>query len=387
VKPRWRWAVLVALLAAGTLGGLHWQPWRAEVAATGVVPAPRDVSGLVLPLPSPPPPASASAAASGAKAPAVLGGATLFGTEIPPEGIDVCGVRHVPADELGRWAADPAQAEARAQAIGEQTERIANAGVARLAARMAAGNERQQVAGRLLMQDREGAALLAARSSDARAYQMALQACALGSDGAPSCARLDAQRWAELDPSDARPWLRLMEEARRRKDVAGADAALAEAAARPRLSRASGLLEVEAVAAAAAVPDAAELGQAMTAVFGMNALIGGWTDIPFRFCRDEVSGDTTRLTHCRKVVRRILAQATDIAEATIAQKLADIVGVPRAQQAYDSATLQAAQRHYGQRVMESIGADCKAVRRIAQLSEQRAAHGELAMAVALLPSR
>lgn len=331
---------------------------------------------------------AASGAVTGAQASSSLAGAGGDGMEIPPEGIEACGVRRVSADELRRWKADPALAEAQVKVIDEQTQRIASAAVARLAARLAAGSERQQVAARLLMQDRDGAALLAERSSDAQAYQMALSACAWRGEGTPHCARLSARRWAELDPSDARPWLRLMAAAQQRKDTAGVDAALAEAAARPRLSRGSWLVEAQAVAVAEAVPDAADFGQALITAIGVDAAMPSMDIFPaFRVCKDEGLRDATRLAQCRAVARQVLAGTTDLTEATLAQKMADRVGVPAEQQAFDAATLKAAQDRFHQRATEDIGMDCAAMRRTKQLSTERAASGDLAMALALLKVR
>ena len=307
---------------------------------------------------------------------------------MPPEGLEVCGVRRVPADELRRWKADPGLRDAGMKAVDGQMQRIGEAALARIAARLAAGNERQQVAARLLMQDRDGAALLAARSSDAQAYQMALTACSGPGGDTPHCARLTPQRWAELDPSDARPWLRLMEAAQQRQDAAGVAAALAEAAARPGLSRGQFLLERQVVAVAGAVPDAAGIGNALVAIIGMDAAMPVFDlGAPLRACRGDALRDATRLAQCRALARQVLANATDLGEATIAQKLADRVGVPREQQAHDAATLKAAQDRYVERALTDIGSDCAAMQRLKRLSSERAATGELGMALSLLPAR
>lgn len=317
---------------------------------------------------------------------AVRGGAAgrSGDAEIPPESIEVCGVGRFAAADVQRWRTEPAQAQAQLKDIEERMQRKAETGLVRISARLAAGNPPQQVAARLLMGDREGAAAVAERSADALAYQMALTSCGAAREDASHCARLNPRRWAELDPSDARPWLRLMEAAQRRQDVVAVDAALAEAAARPRLSRGSFLLESQAMTAADAVPDAADLGQALIAVIGIDAAMPGLdVAVPMKACGGQ---DPKRLGHCRALARQLLANASDVAEATIAQKLADRVGVPRAQQAYDAATLKAALNQFTERALADVGMDCAAMRRTRQLSAQRAATGELAMALALLPS-
>ncbi|MDR7331673.1 hypothetical protein [Roseateles asaccharophilus] len=320
----------------------------------------------------------------------VSGGvATADAMQIPPTGLEFCDVRRVSADELRRWKADPVHGKAQAADIEAQMQRQGEAALAQIAARLAAGSERQQVAARLLMRDADGAALLAQRSSDAQAYQMALTAC--GSHVAPetpNCARLDARRWAELDPSDARPWLRLMDAALQRRDPAAVDEALAQAAARPRLSRGEYLLEAQAMAAAPAAPDVAGFGNALVMTIGFDAaMMGVDMGAPIRACKGDALKDAMRLAHCRAVARQVLAGATDLIDATLAQKLADRVGLPPEQQAHDAATLKTAGQRLSQHMSEDIGMDCAGMRRIHRLSATRAADGDLAMALALLPAR
>jgi hypothetical protein len=308
--------------------------------------------------------------------------------EIPKDGLQVCGVGHVPAAELRRWKADPAWGKVQSERMNQQIAQLGEQALAKIAARLAAGNDRQQVAARLLMQDRDGAALLAERSSDAQAYQLALTACGGPGGDTANCARLTPQRWAALDPSDARPWLRVMETARRRKDVAGVDAALAEAAARPRLSRAHGLLAAEVVAVADAVPDQGGVGHALAAVFGMDAAMLGFDMAhPMRVCKGDALADATRLTHCRAIARQALADATDLLEASVAQTLADRVGVPRDQQALDAATIKAAQAQFGDLAISVMGMDCAAMQRTAQFARDVASRGELALALSLVPAK
>lgn len=307
--------------------------------------------------------------------------------DIPPEGVEVCGVRHVPAEELRRWKADPARGKAQAEQVEAQQQRIGEAGLALIAARLAAGNEHQQVAARLLMQDREGAALLAERSRDPLAYQLALKACRWHGEGAPSCGRLNARRWAELDPSDARPWLRIIGEEEERKNAPGVEAALAQALASTRLSRGDYLLEAQAVAVADAVPDAAQLGHALVGAIGMDQTMPGM-DMPLRACRADALKDSTRAEQCRTLAKWVLASTRDLLEADLAQRLADRLGVPREQQAHDATTLKAARDRSTTRAIENVvDTGCAGMRRAKQFSAERAASGDLAMALAQLPAR
>lgn len=322
--------------------------------------------------------AQAVAAAPGAQEP-----------QIPPEGLEFCGVRRVPADELRRWVADRAHGRAQWKQLEEQMLSAGKVGLTRLSARLAVGNDRQQVAARLLMRDVDGAAALAERSTDVQAYQMALSACGRPGVGAPHCARLNPRRWAELDPSDARPWLRLVRIAQRNKDAAGVDAALAEAATRPRLSRGSYLLEAHAVAVADAVPDAGELGHALVLAIGFDAAMDSDWDVPAasRVCRGEGLRDATRLGHCRTLARQILANTSDISEAIAAQAMADRVGVPREQQAHEATTLKAATERFQTMALPDLNPTCGSMQDIRQFSSARSAHGDLGMALAALPAR
>lgn len=307
---------------------------------------------------------------------------------VPAEGMTFCGARRVSVDELKRWVADRAHGRRQVERLNEQMLAAGKTGLARLSARLATGSERQQVAARLLMRDLDGAAALAERSRDVQAYRMAFSACrGMGGSGAgPACARLSAQRWAELDPSDARPWLRLMREAHLRNDQAALAAALAEAASRPRWSRASSSLEGEVMASADAAPDPGELGNALLLTIGFDAAMDDTWDVTVlssRACKGDALSDPTRLSHCRTLARQILANTRDILEAQSAQALADRVGVPREQQAHDAATLQAAAARFHQQ-MPDLNPTCESLQDMRRFSAERAASGDLGMALSAL---
>lgn len=390
IASRRRFLALCLLIVAAGIGGslVHWRAWMAGVDETPVPnaaasAAPRAAGAADATATSA---ASVAAAADAAAWPVAGGQRDSGGVPIPPEGVEICGVRRVPADELQRWKADPGLHSAGAQQLQAQMQEIGKVGLARISARLAAGNERQQVAARLLMRDTDGAALLAERSSDAQAYQMALSACGGPFGGTPNCARLSARRWAELDPSDARPWLRLMAQAQGRRDAAAVDAAMAEASRRPRLSRGAYLLEAHAMSVADVVPDAAVLGHALPRIIFNGAAID-YSDAfaLYRVCRGEGLRNPERLAHCLALSRHVLANAGDINEAQTAQTLADRVGVPSQQQAYDAKTLKAAQTRLSELGDQAFGMhDCPAMQRIKSFSAERGAAGELAMALALL---
>lgn len=335
-----------------------------------------------------------SAASSVAAAPLALPAASAAGRDdpadfaIPSEGLEFCGVARVSAAELRRWRANPEEGRARAAAFEAQTQRLADEGVARIAARLAAGNEFQQVAARILMGDVDGAALMAARSSDALAYQLALRACGPSRDAQSACGALNAQRWAALAPSDARPWLRLLAEAHAAKDAVGVDAALAEAAARPSLSRGDWLLESLVVPVVDAAGSPAVQTLALVNVIGRDAAMVG-TDMfaVIRVCKGQALDDVTRLGQCRAIARQLLQATSDMMEASLAQQLADRIGVPRDQQAHDEATLNAALKALADSSTDVVGFDWGSMAQMKKLSVDRAAHGDLRMALKALPPR
>ena len=393
---RWRWAAAIVLLLSA-MGGWRWwaagdlphQPDPADAAsqAAGAAAGEAGASGRALA-------GTAASAASGvAAAPADAGAAVnlALGTEtvaVPADGLTFCGARRVPVDELKRWAADRTRGRDEARRLEAQMQVAGKAGLVRASARLAMGSERQQVAARLLMRDLDGAAALAERSRDAQAYQMALSACrGMGGGGAgPACARLSIQRWAELDPTDSRPWLRLMREAHLRKDASGVAAALAEAESRPRWSRASSLLEGQLLAVADSVPDAGELGNALVLAIGYDAAMDDTWDVAVlssQACKGEALRDATRVAQCRLLSARILAHTVDLAEAQAAQALADRVGVPREQQTLDAATLQAAALRLHE-VLPDVNPTCESLQALRQFSAARVASGDLGVALAAL---
>jgi hypothetical protein len=392
---RWRrWlGGAVALLAAAGMGGAAWREMRRPAGADAVGMPVADVPrGAAVATPGGGPPAGASVAATsavGASAVAELAVKPSLGVgEIPPEGVDVCGMGHVSAEEL-RLLVEPTDGPSPIKDREADMQRRVDASLAQMAARLAAGAEHQQVAARLLMGDTEGAAALAERSSDALAYQMALDACATASRTAPSCAHLNLRHWATLDPSNARPWLKLADEARQRGDMSGADAALAEAAARPRLSRRVNLIETQvAPVAAVVVPDAALQANALSRIMGLDAALSGFdASAPLRLCSSEALQHPARLPLCRTLARQLLAASGDLLEATLMQRLADRVGVPPEQQAHDAATLKAASEKFDQNARGVVGFDCASMRRMNDFSARRAALGELALALSLLPPK
>ncbi|MFT7772448.1 hypothetical protein [Roseateles sp.] len=386
-----RWALGLALLAAAL--GLGTAVWRqlaglAEPSAHG-----SPVAGVQQPAREAPqavtmPGLAAAGVSTTSAATSAPAGPAVDGAQVPPEGMEVCGIGQVTAGMLQSWLADAVGAKSWLQAREAELQQRVDTGLARIAARLAAGNESQQVAARLLMGDVEGAALLAARGRNAGAYQMALQACGSARAASPpNCAGLSAQRWIELDPSDARPWLRLMDEARSRGDAQAVDAALAEAAVRPRLSDGGYLLEAHVVQLLDLMPDVLTRAQALIKVIGMDGAMTGYeVAAPIKPCHGDELRRPQRLQHCQAVGRQTLAASSSLLDAQLAQKVAERAGVPPEQQAYGAATLKAAQGAWQEMVFAGIGVDCGSMARMNEISVKRAAQGELSMALSLLPA-
>lgn len=305
------------------------------------------------------------------------------------EETEFCGVGRISAAQVKGWWADPASAESWIKARDVEYQRRSELGMAQIAARLSAGGLAQQVAARALMGDAEGAAVLAEGSSDALAYQLASYACVgPGASASPlACKRLTAQRWLELDPTDARPWMRLLAEAERRRDEAAIDQAVAAVAARPRLSRGSFLLEMQASAVAGVVSDPVSRLQAMVAIIGTDAAITDTSIIPlYRACRGDALERPQRREHCRTAARQLLAASGDLMEASLAQALADRLDVPPEQQRYSGAMLKAASTAFQEHAIGVVGYSCAAMAAMVDLSARRAAQGELALALGLSTS-
>jgi len=138
-----------------------------------------------------------------------------------------------------------------------------------------------------------------------------------------------------------------------------------------------------------AVPDAATLGHALPQIIFNGAAIERSDVLAlYRVCRGEGLRTPERLARCQVLSRHVLANAGDINEAQTAQVLADRVGVPAQQQAYDAKTLKEAQSRLNELGDQAFGMhDCAAMQRVKSFSAERAVSGELAMAMALPRSR
>jgi len=205
LRPLWRWAALVLLVGALLAG--FWSPQQVPTKVTPPVAAGAASSATL---------AFASRGASGVAAAAQAARAAAV------ESVDICGIGRVTADAQFRDALPAWLTEAVSSLQHREGQSRSQ-----LAGRLAAGTDLEQVVARLLMDDMQGAALIAARTTDPAAYRLALVRCTGNDDPAtPACRALSGEGWARLDPSDGRPWMRLMSLAVKRGDFAAAEDAL-----------------------------------------------------------------------------------------------------------------------------------------------------------------
>lgn len=134
---------------------------------------------------------------------------------------------------------------------------------------------------------------------------------------------------------------------------------------------------------ASLVHDATDRAYGLIKVIGMDAATWDAGCIALaRACRGDELKRPHRAQHCRTVARQVMVAAGDLFEATLAQQVAERAGVPPEQQAYDAATLKAAQSALLAQA-HGDGLDCASMATNSEFSAQRAARGELALALAL----
>ncbi|HEY0955753.1 MAG TPA: hypothetical protein VGE36_13390 [Roseateles sp.] len=253
-----------------------------------------------------------------------------------------------------------------------------DAALSQLSARLAAGSDSERVAARLVMDDAEGAASIAARSSDAVAYRLALLRCRSQSDAAPSCRALTVQAWQQLDPQDARPWARLVAQAWERKDEAAAAQAVEEMLQRRPRGTFSPLLEAM-FNARAAVADVEARGLLTVEMIGRDAGLPRDDIIFLRYCSAERVQDTARRARCERLARWQLEHANDLTDAMIATAIADRVALPAEQRPFTGEQLKRGQEWFMEQSDKVFGMSCTGLRRTSEWMEQRVQRGELKM--------
>lgn len=241
-------------------------------------------------------------------------------------------------------------------------------------------------------------AALALGSNDAQVHARAWSACQQASQppaDVPACSQLSVQRWAQLAPDTAAPWLVLAAQARAAGDAAGELNAMHRAAlAADWRNPAGGLLrpllaQTAPVLAAPLVRWHTEW-QALDAELRVASLAA---PAPLRFC--AVPLDSNRLQTCTQLAKRMLAAPEDLLQLTMAIGMARQVGWPaeqvEARQRELDALMAAATnqaRHLavpGADAALNTAALCAGMAAMHQHLARRADGGELAALRALLP--
>lgn len=362
VGRRGRWAALLLLAAALWLGWVWFSHERAgaeqvdaNLAAATAWPRP------TLPLS---PAASAPLLALESEAPASAASAVPLRLRRPPaslpasapagrsDWLEVCGIGWVQAEEpppggrLEDWRERPrADWERRMEA---ETEALRQ----RLSQRLRSSAEPfEQQLGLQLGRDYSAAAEQARLSAEPSVYRLALQACLQPGAGprTPSCEQLSAQRWAQLEPDNALPWLLLGQEAQARGDRSGLEQALYRAAHADRLVPAPGQLST---AVADRLPADAEplargglLMELMAREF--SGALNGISLVPL-VCTAQTLRDANRRQVCQSLARLLLGQGRSLMELGLGLAVAERLGLPATDLPVTRAQLEAALRQQEQ---------------------------------------
>jgi hypothetical protein len=188
---------------------------------------------------------------------------------------------------------------------------------------------------------------------------------------------MSAERWAQLDPADGRPWLATLADAMTRRDAAAAEAALYQFGQRSRLA-AQPLLPLVGQALGGE-PDAADT-QLLFKVQGLQAMAAGRDEFALlRACSAASLADGNHRQLCERAAGVMAGQAGTLADNAVARVLYERLGRPlpaglmtRAEQ--DRATSLAMAEVLA--IAEDPG--CATWRRTGRALLEQAARGELA---------
>lgn len=381
MKRRWRWVALGMLLLAVALGGSVWRA-GSDNAAASTPPRHRiDLAGLLHP------PAvlwagvDRAASGVGGESPMAASGAAHDTSDDEP--VDVCGVGRFDKRQIDGWSPrERREFEARAQAMDARK----GAAMSQLSAWLAVGTDSQRVAARFVMGDREGAAMVAARSSDPAAYRLGMLGCGLATEQtAPSCRGLTVDGWMRLDSEDATPWLRRVGEAMARQDEVAATEAVEQVLQRRRRSPSRPLM-LAVHQAHANVQDQEGLGMAMVEIVGREAAMpDAASGVLGRYCRAEAVKDEPRRVVCERVARWQFEHADSLIDGMVAAGIAERVGLPPEQRPYTRKQLGEAMQRLADQAGWEFGPDCNSLRNMALIPAKLVQQNELEAALALIP--
>lgn len=348
MKRRWRWVAVGILLLATVVVGVA---TRAIHRAGAELVAPASARILHRPVTV----GAVPAAASEAAAPwplAVPDTAKPVQAAASSPYVDVCGHGRVLRSELEKR--EEPSPPAWAAALDRQLQQAQ----AQVLERLDGGSTRQRVAAALLSGSVQAAAQLAAQTTDATAYQLALGACRgdtsyrsvvsaqragaapSAASGAPlaelsppgpvptACAALTLERLEMLRPEDAWSVLARLSDARNRGDEAAIGQALYQLANRSFRARNARPLSEVLTEAIGAEPTMGESLMLMTAT-GMDVMtsMDGSSVAVVQSCRPPQLDDANRRQLCEQVARRLPNLATELLDARMLHALEERLSI------------------------------------------------------------
>lgn len=335
----WRWVGLGLLLVAASIGG--GLGWKARPSAAGeALPPAVAASAVSTAAALPEVPLVASPAVMDAAAP--LGAAPTAASAAQVDSVEFCGHGRVMRAELADMERGTPPAWAQAALAQYEAQKSA------VLQRLAAGTPRQRVAAALLGGDVQVAAQMAASTSDAFVYQLALRSCRAdaamrtlpaAASAAPAdlpqralptaCAALSLDKLEQLQPDDAWPALARVNDARGRP--AAVSQALYQLGQRERLAVPQRALAAVVAGVVGAEPTPGEmllLNEATTADVLASTQQGTAPFYVANACRVRDLADANRRQLCEQVVRRLPELVTEVGDATTLHRLEEQLGLP-----------------------------------------------------------
>lgn len=328
MNRRERWTLGIALLLA--LGVMIWFVQAANERAVAE-PAVRVRANAMIPSELPIEPLSAASPEPGATAPAH-----------GPDEIELCGgvwVKTKPdgefdQDELNRAIRLP---EARARLVDDlraapdELARAAGLWVSTVGRPETQAMMQQTLAGCVTPEctaaprdaefvvARDALVRMALSTNDPQVYAIAFNNCGRGASADGTCPLLSAEQWARLDPTNAAPWLFVLEQASRRRDAAG------EAEALHRIATSAGsapnLYVVPGVIVDHLPASEASKAASLTLVAESIATVVAWSVPNYQTlltaCSKETLRDSNRSQNCNAVAELLIERPSTLMERQI----------------------------------------------------------------------
>ena len=176
--------------------------------------------------------------------------------------------------------------------------------------------------------------LLAIDANDPAVYALALGQCVNGrfDMAAGPCQGLSWEHWANIDPDNAVPWLRIAAKAARSGDQQTVEEALAKASMASHFDGYSSTFST--LALSALPPDIGPLDKAVAGADVMSSLpLGIPPDIAVTLCSDIAVQQPTRRQQCKSIANALADSGTTEIEVAVARGLAMRLGFSADQQA------------------------------------------------------